>query len=62
MKTIWSILCVTLFVWGTIVPASTATSGLVSFNDDDLVQLIKEDEFVIVLFGKSLILFLFYNN
>lgn len=41
-----------LFIVGAIAAAAMATSGLESINDDDLVRLIKEEEFVIVLFSE----------
>lgn len=44
-----------IWICGAVAPATSAqaTSGLELVNDDDLVQLIKEDEFLIVLFGKK---------
>lgn len=41
-----------LFIVGAIAAVTAATSGLDSYNDDDLVQLIKEEGFVIVLFSE----------
>lgn len=45
--------CLMIGLCGAIAAATAeATSGLESINDDDLVHLIKEEDFVIVLFGK----------
>lgn len=57
-------LLVAAWLCGAIAPSTMAeaTSGLVLINDDNLVQLIKDEEFVIVLFGKRWIIIIMFAS